>query len=89
MRGTSAGTYCYDARGNQLSGPGRQVKYASFDKPVEISAGSSLSRFSYDPERKRYLQTVEGRTSVYLDEGVSRRSTTAGAVGRTPTSATT
>lgn len=69
MRGTSAGTYCYDARGNQLSGPGRQVKYASFDKPVEISAGSSLSRFSYDPERKRYLQTVEGRTSVYLDEG--------------------
>lgn len=69
VRGTSAGTYCYDARGNQLSGPGRQVKYASFDKPVEISAGSSLSRFSYDPERKRYLQTVEGRTSVYLDEG--------------------
>ncbi|MEE2577428.1 hypothetical protein, partial [Pseudomonas aeruginosa] len=36
---------------------------------MEISAGSSLSRFSYDPERKRYLQTVEGRTSVYLDEG--------------------
>ncbi|RPM60381.1 Rhs family-like protein [Pseudomonas aeruginosa] len=69
VRGTSAGTYCYDARGNQLSGPGRQVKYASFDKPVEISAGSSLSRFSYDPERKRYLQTVDGRTSVYLDEG--------------------
>ncbi|WP_400565519.1 FG-GAP-like repeat-containing protein [Pseudomonas aeruginosa] len=69
VRGTSAGTYCYDARGNQLSGPGRQVKYASFDKPVEISAGSSLSRFSYDPERKRYLQTVDERTSVYLDEG--------------------
>ncbi|MEM5619731.1 hypothetical protein AAHB60_25660 [Pseudomonas aeruginosa] len=36
---------------------------------MEISAGSSLSRFSYDPERKRYLQTVDGRTSVYLDEG--------------------
>lgn len=66
---SSAGYYCYDARGNQLSGPGREVRYSLYDKPLRISSNGQHSDFSYDPERRRYLQVADNRITVYLDEG--------------------
>jgi len=67
---SNAGDYCYDSRGNQLSGPGRTVSYSLYDKPLRISTSNQHSDFSYDPERRRYL-LVSGsnRGTVYLDEG--------------------
>jgi RHS repeat-associated protein len=66
---SNAGYYCYDARGNQLSGPGREVRYSLYDKPLRISSNGRHSDFSYDPERRRYLQVADNRITVYLDEG--------------------
>lgn len=66
---SSAGYYCYDARGNQLSGPGREVSYSLYDKPLSIGSAGQYSSFSYDPERRRYLQVASNRITFYLDEG--------------------
>lgn len=64
-----AGSYCYDARGNQISGPGRQITYSLYDKPLKISVGGDVSEFQYDPQRKRFFQQNGTSTTFYLDEG--------------------
>lgn len=66
---STVGYYCYDARGNQLNAPGREVSYSLYDKPLRISSNGQHSDFRYDPERRRYLQVAGNRTTVYLDEG--------------------
>ena len=61
---SNAGYYCYDARGNQLSAPGRSVTYSLDDKPLLITANGQSSEFRYDPERRRYLQLSGARTTL-------------------------
>ncbi len=47
-------TYCYDANGNMTSGDGRTISYTAFDKPAEISRGTTSVRFAYGPDRARF-----------------------------------
>ena len=42
VAGSKNATYCYDANGNMTSGDGRVVSYTSFDKPNQISLGTSF-----------------------------------------------
>ncbi len=71
---TAAGgeTYGYDDNGNMISGAGRDITYASFNKPTlirEIATGDEAG-FTYGPDRARIKQhIVEGGVSrevVYL-----------------------
>ncbi|WP_071872204.1 RHS repeat-associated core domain-containing protein [Atopomonas hussainii] len=66
---STQGAYCYDARGNQISGPQRQVTYSPDNKPLRIISRGQESRFHYDPERKRFYQHSPSRTTYYMDEG--------------------
>ena len=45
ISGTKNATYCYDANGNMTSGDGRTVTYTAFDKPLEITKGTSSAKF--------------------------------------------
>ncbi|SEL19694.1 RHS repeat-associated core domain-containing protein [Atopomonas hussainii] len=66
---STAGYYCYDSRGNQITAPNRQVSYSLYDKPLRITHNGQHSDFQYDPERRRFLQVSPQRITVYLDEG--------------------
>ncbi len=64
---TSAGgnTYTYDNNGNQITGDGKTITWSSFNKPTQITKGSSTSSFTYGPDRARYLQvTTESSTTT-------------------------
>ena len=66
---SSQGAYCYDARGNQITGPNRSVSYSVDNKPLLITHNGQASEFRYDPDRKRFYQSTQARTTYYLDEG--------------------
>ena len=49
--GTSTAEYCYDVKGNMVSGNGRTITWSSFDLPVEITDGLNTVSFAYGPDR--------------------------------------
>lgn len=72
---TTAGgiTYRYDAVGNRISASnGQQITYSSFNKPTQITQGTTNLSFKYNPEHARYQQTIvrNGQTTelLYLDK---------------------
>ena len=78
---TAAGgeTYAYDANGSMISGAGREITYASFNKPTLIreTATGNEAGFVYGPDRARIKQrAVEGglvREVVYVGSLYERR----------------
>lgn len=72
---TQAGdkNYNYDINGNMLSGDGRQIKWSSFNKPVNIKQGESWVGFSYDQNRLRYFkENSSGDKTWYLGKAYER-----------------
>ena len=59
ISGTKKATYCYDRNGNMLSGDGRTIKYASFDKPIYISKGGKSTELFYNANRTLYKRIVD------------------------------
>ncbi|MCO7225740.1 FG-GAP-like repeat-containing protein [Pleionea sp. CnH1-48] len=67
---TQAGnnSYCYDLNGNMVSGAGRTVEYATFDKPSRIQKSGHTTDFAYSPMRSRYKRVdtnSSGKTTTY------------------------
>ncbi|MEM7083040.1 MAG: SpvB/TcaC N-terminal domain-containing protein [Pseudomonadota bacterium] len=64
----STAFYCYDRRGNQTSGDGRDVSYNAFNHPTNISNSSTntSSYFEYGANLQRYVQVLtQGATTTY------------------------
>ncbi len=59
-------SFSYDANGNQLTGAGRTLGYASFNKPSSIVQGSTTISFTHDPDHQRLTQQAPEGTTVYL-----------------------
>jgi RHS repeat-associated protein len=58
------GEFEYDGNGNLTSGAGRVITWASFDMPLTIRKGASLSTFTYGPEHQRVRQDRPGAPSL-------------------------
>ena len=56
------GTYTYDNNGNQVSGASRSITYSSYDQPTRITKGTTITEFSYGPDRARW-QRIETKGS--------------------------
>jgi YD repeat-containing protein len=54
-------TFTYDPNGNETSGLGRSITYASFNKPSAITQGSTTLFFNHDVDHQRY--NVVGTTA--------------------------
>ena len=70
----SVGDFIYDLNGNLESGAGRTTSWSSFDMPLKIVNGTSVSGFVYGPEHQRTYQCkaagascVNGSGIVYAD----------------------
>jgi len=73
-------TYTYDADGNQKTGPGRTVKYTTFNLPSRMWGGGTDITFKYDAMHNRVLKKqTNGKTTVYVDNLYEKRT----AVGTT------
>ena len=57
LTGLNGEVYEYDDNGNNTLGGGRQLTYSTFDKPLRIQKGTSVSEFAYDVDRARYRRT--------------------------------
>ena len=53
---TGGSSYTYDRNGNNLTGDGRTLHYTSFDKVYRITKGTHTTRFTYGPDRARFLR---------------------------------
>ncbi len=58
--------YTYDPNGNQLTGPGRSVVYASFNKASSITKDGLVTTFSYDAGFNRVKKSNVNGTTVYV-----------------------
>jgi RHS repeat-associated protein len=71
-----AGTYHYDAKGNQKAGPGRTVEFSSLNLPSAITTASGITKFSYDAIGARTLKQDEsGGLTFNLGRLYERRTT--------------
>ncbi len=74
--------YGYDKNGNMTWGSGRTLKWTSYNKPKEITKGTSVISFDYGPDRARYRQikTDNGvaTTTLYLGKLYEQISTISG-----------
>ena len=61
-------SYTYDANGNMVGGAGRTIAWTSYNKPRQISKGTTSVVFDYGPDRARYKQnkSVAGVTTTTL-----------------------
>lgn len=60
--------YVYDARGRQVEGPQRKIKYTAFDLPRHIHSAAGTTRFQYDANGQRVLkQSGDKQRTVYFD----------------------
>lgn len=76
-----AGGFAYDANGNQIAAPGRSASWTSFDMPLQLAKGATLTQqgaqvcqvvsgpyscFVYGPEHQRVKQTrSDGTVIIY------------------------
>jgi RHS repeat-associated protein len=62
-------SFTYDANGNLIGGNGLTYAYASFNKPTQITRGTTTVSFDHDPEHQRFKQIAPGKTTLYLTAG--------------------
>jgi YD repeat-containing protein len=60
-------TFTYDPNGNQTSGLGRTISYASYNKPSAITQGSTTLFFNHDVDHQRYKQIAPEGNTLYFD----------------------
>jgi RHS repeat-associated protein len=65
--GTINTSFSYDANGNQTAGLGRNITYASYNKPASITQGTSTISFFDDPDHQRFQQVSAQGTTLYFD----------------------
>ena len=73
---SSLGTYGYDARGDQMTAPGRTTTFAYFGLPHTMTVNGVSTTFAYDGSRSRVLKT-SGATAVVSFGGLYERRVTA------------
>ncbi|MBN1521804.1 MAG: hypothetical protein JW928_04660 [Candidatus Aureabacteria bacterium] len=63
-------SYLYDANGNMTSGRNRQMEYDCENNLISVTAGSQVTRFSYDGDGGRVQKTdlLSGEYTVYIGE---------------------
>lgn len=85
--GTTKYDFDYDGRGNITSDGNRSFVYASYDKPLKITKGSTVNTFDYDHNRQMYKQllTKGGKTekTIYVDGIFQRKHLTSGVIEST------
>lgn len=66
ISGAKSNYYCYDQNGNLVKDKDRVLKYTAFNKPYEISKGSTLVTFAYGPNRSRFkrVESKSGATTT-------------------------
>ena len=64
VQGVTTTNYTYDANGNMLTGNGRTITWASYNKPTQIQQGANTVNFIYGPGRARYQQTATDGTTT-------------------------
>ena len=70
--GTVNATYGYDTSGNMTTNKNRTLTYSSYNKPLSITEGSTVTNFSYNANHKRYKQvksTSAGTVTTYYMMG--------------------
>jgi RHS repeat-associated protein len=73
VSGTGGGDRCYDVKGNQVSAPGRQIAYTSFDLPRTIDTADGRTSFGYDGFGDRVLKQGPGGSVIALGGLYERR----------------
>ena len=67
---TAAGvhqTFIYDENGSLVFGAGRDIQWASFNKPKRLEKNGKVTRFAYGPDRARFLKVADqGTRTVYI-----------------------
>ncbi len=59
-------SFTYDANGNQLAGDGYSTVWASFNKPLTITLGSTTMTYAYDADHNRASQAGPAGTTEYF-----------------------
>jgi hypothetical protein len=73
------GTFAYDARGNQVSAPGREsVTYTSFDLPKSVTRAQATTTFEYDASQTRVVKRGPSASTVYVGSLYEKRTNSAG-----------
>ncbi len=84
--GQASINYQYDHNGNMTSGDGRAIQYASYNKPIAITKGDSVTGYFYGPERQliKDTQVIPNglRTTVYFSDGYEKTSDTYGTTSK-------
>ncbi|WP_437565862.1 RHS repeat-associated core domain-containing protein [Sorangium sp. So ce542] len=66
VTGAGAGSFAYDAVGNQIARPGgTTVRYTPFDLPERITQGASTITFGYDGDQQRIRKTTPEQETLY------------------------
>jgi RHS repeat-associated protein len=73
--GVLKASYAYDANGFMTAGNGRTIQPTWFGQPYEMTKGANFSRFGYDIENNRVVQTTEKGFTVYLNPRIDTGST--------------
>ncbi|MBJ6764572.1 VCBS repeat-containing protein [Myxococcaceae bacterium JPH2] len=76
---TTMGGYTYDAKGNQLTAPGRLVEYTTFDLPRRIVGGAVEASFRYDAIGSRVVKRTPEEVTTYIGGLYQERRSVAGA----------
>ncbi|GAB4507537.1 MAG: hypothetical protein Tsb0026_03400 [Sulfuricaulis sp.] len=59
-------SFTYDANGNMLTGNGKTVTYASFNKAKTIQKGSTTTTLTYDASFNRIVKSNSGGATIYI-----------------------
>ncbi|MCY0996426.1 FG-GAP-like repeat-containing protein [Myxococcus sp. MISCRS1] len=74
VKQTQLGSYGYDASGNQVSAPGRNVSYTAFDLPKQITGPGREVSFKYDGGQSRVLKRSSlGGVTTYVGSLYEKR----------------
>ena len=73
--GTLNNTYAYDANGSLTSGGGRTLTWTSFNKPAQISQGTTTSTLTYDANFNRIKKVTPSSTTIYVGSHYQRVTT--------------
>jgi RHS repeat-associated protein len=60
-------TFTYDPNGNETTGFGRSITYASYNEPSAITQGSSTLFFNDDMDHQRYKQIAPEGNTLYFN----------------------
>lgn len=75
INGSVTTSFTYDANGNMLTGNGRDLTWASFNKPTQVGHGGNVAVFRYDADYERVRKETVGSITLYFDKLYERHTT--------------